>query len=264
MKRKTYYLAIVRNLLVILKSCLKLNHCDTHFGMKKQSLHRKKFIGLAPTWLLAVFLLLPNLLTAPSTHASQEEIHHYRKVTGKTALNATWQLEKNDGYTLTYTSGGEIHVTVTDKEYNTLSWYVVGDDGKTNFRAVRNGGSIALSGRYKGEVVDKRLEIDDRPWYQATSLSLRGFIACDDDKRIFWTIRFSALTVHKIKAIKKKVVSSETGCQLQHIRLTLPGMLAPFWKSDYWFSLPECVFFRFEGPSGPPGSPDTTVTLTTG
>ena len=243
---------------------MESSYCDTHFGMKKQSLHKKKFIGQALVWLLAVFLLLPGLFTLPLARASQEEVHRYRKVTGKTVLDSSWRLVKGDGYTLTYSSGGETHVTVTDKDYNTLSWHVVGDDGKTDFKAVRDGETIAVSGRFKGEAVDKRLEIDDGPWYQATSLSLRGFIACDDDKRLFWTIRSSALTVHKIKAIKKETVSSETGCQLQHVRLTLPGMLAPFWKSDYWFSLPGCVFFRFEGPSGPPGSPDTTITLTAG
>jgi hypothetical protein len=46
------------------------------------------------------------------------------------------------------------------------------------------------------------------------------------------------------------------------IHLTLPGILAPFWKSDYWFALPEGVFFRFKGTSGPPGSPMIIVTRT--
>ncbi len=233
--------------------------------MKKQWLDKKLTNGRTLAWFLVICLLPTGLLTAMPATASQEEIHHYHKVTGKTCLEVTWRLQHRDGYTLTYTSGGETYVTVTDKTYNTLSWQVVSDDGKTDLTAVRDKKAISLSGRYKGETIDKRLEIDDAPWYQATSLSLRGFIASTDDKRLFWTIRASNLSVHKIKAIRKEVTpSSETGCHLQHVRLTLPGLLAPFWKSDYWFSLPECVFFRFKGPSGPPGSPDTIVTRTTG
>lgn len=79
---------------------------------------------------------------------------------------------------------------------------------------------------------------------------------------MFWTIRSDTLTPHTIKAVKEEietVASEENPKQLQHIRLRATDMLAPFWKSDYWFTLPEGVFHRFEGPSGPPGSPMTVV-----
>jgi hypothetical protein len=88
-----------------------------------------------------------------------------------------------------------------------------------------------------------------------------------DSERVFWAIRMDTLTAHKIRAVKKGVESVEfDGRQkaLLWIRLSLPGMLAPFWKSDYWFALPEGVFYRFQGPRGPPGSPKTTVTRTEG
>jgi hypothetical protein len=84
-------------------------------------------------------------------------------------------------------------------------------------------------------------------------------IASDAAERLFWTIRCDTLTAHKIKAIKKGVEKVDTADNMLHIRLTLPGLLAPLWKSDYWFALPEGVFFRFQGPSGPPGSSMTTV-----
>ena len=101
---------------------------------------------------------------------------------------------------------------------------------------------------------------DALPWYQATSLSLRDLVSSPERERRFWTIRLDTLTVHQLKATKKGVERSGTDDPLLRIRLSLPGLLAPFWQSDYWFTLPEAVFFRFEGPSGPPGSPQTIVT----
>ena len=85
----------------------------------------------------------------------------------------------------------------------------------------------------------------------------------DETQQVFWTIRYNTLKAHKVKAIKKgveSIASIDGPKELLHIRLSLTGLLSPFWKSDYWFSLPEFVFYRFKGPSGPPGSPMTVIT----
>lgn len=201
---------------------------------------------------------------APPVYASQEEVYHYREVTGSTIKEVKWHLTKEDGYTLVYPSPAEKHVTTTDNNYNTLSWHVITEDGQTDLMASRMSDVISVDGRLKGEPVNKTFEIDGCPWYQATSLSLRGLINSDDENRLFWTIRFETLTVHKIKAIKKEVEPLDPDDRLRHIRMSLPGLLAPFWKSDYWFVLPKGVFFRFQGPSGPPGSPMITITRIAG
>jgi hypothetical protein len=202
---------------------------------------------------------------SPPAAQFMEERYHYQEVTGGAVKEVTWALGKGEHSTLTYTSPDERHTTTVGPGYDTLCWQVITENGKTHFTAERIGQSILVRGTFKGEPVDKRLEIDERPWYQATSLSLRGMVAADDSERVFWTIRLDTLTAHKIRAINKGVefIESDGGQkELLRIRLTLPGMLAPFWKSDYWFSLPEGIFFRFEGPSGPPGSPMTVVKRT--
>jgi len=195
------------------------------------------------------------------------EVYHYMEMTGNSVRTVAWQLSKGKNFVLTYSSPNERHVTTTDPTYDTRRWQVAAENGKTIFSAERIGQSIIVRGIFKGEPVDKRLDIDRCPWYQATSLSLRELVASADSERVFWTIREDTLTAHKIKAIKKGVESTESdgsGKALMRIRLTLPGMLAPFWKSDYWFALPGGIFFRFKGPSGPPGSPMTIVTRTEG
>ena len=196
-----------------------------------------------------------------------EEAHHYRETTGESITDVAWRLTRGSLLTLTYTSLNEQHTTTTWPDYDTVRWRVLADNGQTDFLAERDGNTIVIHGTLSGQPVDKVLKIDSAPWYQATSLSLRELIASGDTERIFWTIRNDALTVHKIRAMKKgreTVESGKSRKELMHIRLALAGMLAPFWKSDYWFTLPEAVFFRFKGPSGPPGSPMTVVTLTGG
>jgi len=213
--------------------------------------------------LLAVFVPAPAAAAAPVMPVIDEEIHHYREVTGTSSEDVCWHLLKGDTLILTYTSTTERHVTTTGPGYRTIRWQVTDAADETDFVAKRQGDTIVIEGTFKGEPLDKTVAIDDAPWYQATSLSLRGLIASDDAKRVFWTIRPDILTPHKIKAVKKEietVAAEENQKKLQHIRLRATGMLAPFWKSDYWFALPRGIFQRFEGPSGPPGSPMTVVT----
>ncbi|BBO78361.1 hypothetical protein DSCW_57780 [Desulfosarcina widdelii] len=228
----------------------------------QKNLSRLAILVWAPI-LLAVFVLVPIAAAAPAMPMTDEEIHHYREVTGTTSEEVCWHLTRGDTLILTYTSPTERHVTTTGSGYRTIRWQVTDTADGTDFVAERSEDTIVIKGRFKGEPIHQRLDIDDAPWYQATSLSLRGLIASNDSHRVFWTIRPDTLTPHKIKAVKKEietVASEENQKKLQHIRLRTTGMLAPFWKSDYWFTLPRGIFQRFEGPSGPPGSPMTVVT----
>lgn len=194
-----------------------------------------------------------------------DELYHYREVTGTVIKEVAWHLTKGDCYRLVCISPAERHVTITDGNYNTLRWEMMSADGKTQLVAERRGRTITICGCFEGKPMNKVLCIDDSPWYQATSLSMRGFIDSDETECIFWTIRLKTLNAYKIKAIKKEVEQFEANkVHLLRIRLTLPGVLAPLWKCDYWFDFPAGVFFRFQGPSGPPGSPTTTITRVVG
>lgn len=193
---------------------------------------------------------------------SQDEIYHYQEITGDFSKDITWQLRKSDDFILSYSSPDEHYVTTTDLNYNTLSWKVIDETKSTDFIAERVGKTIKITGVFNGLPVKKSLEIDNRDWYQATSFSLRHLILSKESETTFWTIRFNTLTAHKIKAVKKEITANNDDGnkkKLLRIRLGLTGLMTPFWKSDYWFSMPESVFFKFKGPSGPPGYPLTTV-----
>jgi hypothetical protein len=212
---------------------------------------------------LSVFVFLAETAMALTSTPLQVEVHHYLETTGDNEKKVTWQLKKNDLFELTYISEDEQHTTTTGPHYDTRLWHVVADNGTTDFTAERMDRTIRLDGIFKGKPVDKKLSIDNLPWYQATSLSLRRLVKSKDRKESFWTIRFDTLTVHKIRAIKQEMVSidsNSTRIEGVRIQLSLTGLLTPFWKSDYWFTLPKGVFFRFKGPSGPPGAPVITIT----
>lgn len=216
-------------------------------------------------YLMAVCLWTTGTVASSSMQVLPEEVYHYREVTGEAVKDVVWRLRKDSLFVLTYASPVERHVTTTGPDYDTRRWQVVVENEQTDFMAERIDQVIRVQGIFKGEQVDKRLKIDKSPWYQAISLSLRDLISSGDTERSFWIIRFDTLTAHKIRAIKQGMESIEVNGisrLLLRFHLTLPGLLAPFWKSDYWFAMPEGTLFRFKGPSGPPGSPMTTVTRT--
>ena len=230
--------------------------------MLHQPKRRRRWIVLLSTFLITWTLIISTVVAGH--RLSCDETYYYRTVTGDNVSKIKWELKKTDIFTLNYQTCTSQYVTTTDADFDTRCWQVV-DEGKDTFlRAERVAQAIVVKGRHQGSAIDKSLAIDPNPWYQATSLSLREFIASDDSERIFWIIRPNTLTVHKIKATKQEVLTKDSvngQRSLLRIRLSLTGMLAPFWKSDYWFSIPEGIFQRFEGPSGPPGSPLTVVTL---
>jgi hypothetical protein len=236
--------------------------------MKRTRTYRLAEVILCMPLLLTVCLGTDFAAAAPSGTMTREEVHYYREVVGTAVRNVQWRLRKGEHLTLTYTSPIEKNVTTTDREYETLSWHVIRDNGRTDFLARRDGDTIVVHGRFKGAPLDRTLNIDEAPWYQAISLSLRGLLASGDTDRVFWIIRYDTLKVHKIKAIKsgtERLQADEGRLRtLAHIRLTLTGLLAPFWKSDYWFTTPGDVFYRFQGPSGPPGAPMITITRVAG
>ncbi len=105
-----------------------------------------------------------------------EEVYHYKEATGNSVKAVAWRLNKGKNFVITYSSQIERHVTTTDPTYDTRSWQVTAENGQTNFSAERIGQTILVRGTFKGTPIDKLLEIDESPWYQATSLSLRQLV----------------------------------------------------------------------------------------
>ncbi|MFZ5563603.1 MAG: hypothetical protein ACOZBW_06075 [Thermodesulfobacteriota bacterium] len=192
------------------------------------------------------------------------ERYQYRQCVASDLSDVEWCLEKGSQTRLVYVEKGERSVTTIDADYATTRWEAVRPAEKTNVRAERRGNIIHLTGTFQGKTVNRRYTIDDKPWYQATSISFRPFVLSGEEKLEFWVLRPSTLEPHQVVARKKGVCTRSVlgqPVEIQQIRLGLPGVLAPLWGADYWFRKADGVFVKYEGPNGPPGSPVVVVDL---
>ncbi len=211
---------------------------------------------------LTVITALLSCMAASSVYASDIESYHYIEKTGAAKKEIQWCVDKSQPSRLVYISKGEIHTTQTNQSFATLEWKMEKSMEDTLLHARRQADTIIIDGRFKGNDLRKVLHIDEDPWYQATSWSLRPFILSPVNSVRFWTVRINTLKAYKITATKKQNEDLSLGTGNEdaiQVDLRLSGMLAPFWKSTYWFRRSDGVFLRFEGPSGPPGAPDMVV-----
>lgn len=201
-------------------------------------------------------------LACVPAHASAVESYHYEETVGGVEKEIQWCVDKSGTTRLLYQSSKEMHITQTDHTFATVQWEMQKKGEDTSLHACRRPQAILIGGRWKGQPITKELPVDDAPWYQATSWSLRSFVLSPREEVRFWTVRIDTLTAHKIRAVKKRrQILNLNGAKEDavEVELRLTGVLAFFWKSSYWFRRSDGVFLRFEGPSGPPGAPAVVV-----
>lgn len=213
-------------------------------------------------------VLISVLVVMMSTWAMSAptlERRRYQEKKQDRVLTAQWRLSKTgNGYALLYIKAGERHVTRTDNQLRTLSWTMEENTTDTRFEAVRTGDIIMIHGRYQGKPVEKKLTVDSDPWYQATSLSLSRLALSDDTYAQFWTLHPKTQDAYKLKALRlgKEILALDgVFTETLKLELRLTGLLAPFWKSWYWFDLETGTFVRFEGKGGATDRHPTVITL---
>ena len=209
--------------------------------------------------MVLVFLCVPAYRPV---QASAVESYRYTETIGGVKKDIRWCVDKSEPIRLLYQSKEEMHITRTDDSFATVQWDMKNEAEGTSIQARREPHAIIIRGQWEGGRFTKELSVDDAPWYQATSWSLRAFVLSSLKEIRFWTVRTDTLTAHKITAVKKKRrILNLNGANEEavEVELRLGGLLSVFWKSNYWFRRTDGVFLRFEGPSGPPGAPDVIV-----
>jgi hypothetical protein len=140
------------------------------------------------------------------------------------------------------------------------TWTVAG--GGTAIDAVRNGATITLEGSFKGQPVRKSIDAGRRPWAQDIRLYLEAFAARGERQAVFLGIQPGELKDYELRA---ELIGLETitirdqPLSARHYRVTLTGLLALFWKSDYWFDARNGRFLRYEAVDASPGNPTTII-----
>lgn len=191
------------------------------------------------------------------------EERHYLERTGDKAKSFAWILEQGRETKLTARSPGETHLTFLDRDLATRRWELTAPAERTAVTARRVGNRLILEGSLRGKSVAGEYPIDKLPWYQALSLSLGGMVKRGASGSEFWMLRPDTLEPVRMQArrLGKERISVVRGEGAAiRVKVTPAGLASLFWQGRYWFS-PEGVFLRYEGASGPPGSPKTIVIL---
>ena len=207
------------------------------------------------------FILALLLLTAIG---SASQVFRYREQTGLDVTTYLWRVEPGTrGYTVIHQQGEETFRSRCTEDGATLHWrYTRPPD--TDVQAERAGDRILLSGRLEGELIDRDVVIDERPWFQPLSFSLQRMLTQKLDRAAFWTIRPDTLDVLAMLAEREgSETIGEAGAALtaERVAIRLDGLLAGLWRADYWFRQGDRLFVQYWGAHGPPGTDETVVRL---
>ena len=217
---------------------------------------RRRYLSMGWVTIAGLVIMIAWNLAAYAGQADQE-VRYYVESRGGISHNVLWRLNRGEGFRLTCRGSEGVHTTRTDDAYDTLSWCIEDPSNETSIRAERNDNSISIRGKFRGKAVDKQVDVDADPWFQASSFSLRGFVVSDLESIQFWTLRSNTLKPYKLQATKKGLetitVRGEPVAAVR-VELRLTGWKGPFWKSDYWYRPGDGLLLRFEGAGDAVGS----------
>ena len=210
-------------------------------------------------------LLLCGLFMLPGQVAgSTAEEHLYLRKTGDESSYFNWRLEPGTSLRLITDLQQERDITRMNADLETREWSVKDPAQKIDLQVTRRDNSLLMTGLFKGSTISREVSIDDAPWYQALSLSLRQFTNPNRDHLEFWSIRPDTLDVHKLQVTRsgeELVDMNGTMTKAIKLKIQLTGLKSMFWSCHYWLRKEDGLFIRYQGPSGPPGWPETIVEL---
>ena len=215
-------------------------------------------LGIIESLVLAVMMLLAAVETGAA-----DETRVYLERTGDACQSFVWRLEEGDEIVVSaHESGDVLFENRLSPDGRTHLWR-----HKTPERHVtvsREGNRLAVEGTENGSPVYRHWDIDDLPWYQPLSYSLREFLRSDNNLIRFWMIRSDTLAPFRMRATKEGFDTiSLNGMPYEALKVCLApdGWLAAFWHGYYWYRRDDGMFLKFKGRHGPPGTPITVVEL---
>lgn len=193
---------------------------------------------------------------------SQQERHRYLIREGNEEYVNVWELEHKNGVIIRSAQKDELYVTTCSESGETRMIEVT--SSTEHVRAWRTGNTLYVRGTIDGKKIDRRFRVDEAPWYQPLTYSLRGFLSTDKKQVDFWMLHPDTYKPYKIQATKE-----DTGTinlygrktRVQHIRIRISGILYMLWHGDYWYRTGDRVLVEYRGLNGPPGSSQTIVKL---
>ena len=147
----------------------------------------------------------------------------------------------------------------------TKEWQLVDENLSHNFKATRTGKVIFIQGTYEGQLINKSVEIDEKPWINKLDHGLSPWVLSDNSHIVFWAlklgddlepIRFEATKLHR-EATKTPAGTFQT----VKVKLNLHGfLLSNIWSAYCWYRVSDGLFVKYQGNSGP-GTDIRTIEL---
>ncbi len=208
------------------------------------------------TALIAAMLL--SLAMARPAGCAEIESYKYLETVGDTRQPIQWCVEKSENTRLLWQTRDEVSLIETRGPFDTARWHGRNTAEDTDISAFRQGDTIRIKGKLKGKAVDKTIAIDNAPWFQSMSWSLRRLVLSDDEQMELWTLRPDTMKAYKLVARKIGKEELQIGGKTVtgiNIEIRLKGLLSPFWSSHYWFRETDGVWLRYKGVSEAAGNP---------
>lgn len=219
--------------------------------------------------LRAVLPFCLTLVLLATVAPASSQVLRYREQTGDTSFLFSWQADtRPDGVTVTVTQqqGDEVFRSVNTLEGSTLFWQY-SKDADTDVRVERVGNQLRLNGRFGGRPVSRLETIDERPWFQPLSYSLCRMMTRKQEQSTFWTIRPDTLDVLTMRAQRdgngRLPQGDGAGVPANRVVIRPDGLLSALWSAEYWFRQADNLFVYYRATHGPPGVPETIISLVT-
>lgn len=192
------------------------------------------------------------------------DTYTYRERVGEVEKTFSWRLEMKGQMrnVLVYDQGiSFINSCLAD---GSTSYWQLEEGDNHKIVAKRHGNKLSISGIRDGELYDEIIELDERPWYQPLSYSLRGFLHSDKESVSFWTLRVDTIEINSLRATKKgeeEILVNGTKTLARKVELRAEGFYSHFWHGTYWYRKSDDIFLRYQSVHGPPGTAETVVEL---
>lgn len=212
----------------------------------------------------AAVCLLLSVGALPLAAATARTAWLYQENTGRQVKKFQWQHASFAGQeVITVHEENGVFVNHCDRTGRTLSWQFRQGES-TDIEAVRRGNELKITGTLEGRRIDSTHTLDDRPWYQPLSFSLRFFLAAGVPEASFWTIRSDTLDVVTMQVKRQGADEVDIAGQpvpALKVEIRRAGLFSSLWHGTFWFREADGLFVRYQGVHGPPGTSETVVQL---
>ena len=192
--------------------------------------------------------------------------YSYRETIGEVTTYFYWKLEEQEQQRIvTVHEKKKSFVNLCSVDGTTWRWQLKDTDNNHDIIAERQGDQLKISGVRYGEVYEETVELDERPWFQPLSYSLRNFLGSKEESMSFWTIRtdtVEATTLQVKKAGEEELSVNGKKIVAQRVELRAEGFFSHFWHGTYWFRKSDKLFLMYRSVHGSPGTLETVVELT--